>query len=198
SAVRDDFDKAQSDARQAIALAPDLAEGHLALAQLLQHSLKFAGATREYDRANALAPGHARVLRDYGVFAVCMGQTEAGLTAGHRGVVLDPLNYRSHYWLGVSQLFARHYDEAIASLTNAKALPQSDPWIDWWIGMSHYMAGDFANAERVCASANQFSLLACMAITDDKLGRRTDAEAMLAKLRAVRGDNGALLYAMIY
>jgi hypothetical protein len=37
-----------------------------------------------------------------------------------------------------------------------------------------------------------------MAITDDKLGRRTDAEAILAKLRALRGDNGALVYAMIY
>ena len=46
--------------------------------------------------------------------------------------------------------------------------------------------------------ANQYLLLICMAMTDDKLGRRTDAEANLAKLRALRGDNGALVYAIIY
>jgi TolB-like protein/DNA-binding winged helix-turn-helix (wHTH) protein/Tfp pilus assembly protein PilF len=197
-ALRGDFDKARSDARHAIALAPDLAEGHLALASLLQNSLDFAGATREYDRAIALAPGNARVLTDYGQFAVTMGKTEAGLAAVRQGVVLDPLNYLTHWRLGASHVFARRYDEAIASLTNAKALPQNDPTIDAWIGVSYYLTGDFASAQRGCASANSFSLLICMAITDDKLARRSDAEAMLAKLRALRGDNFAVVYAMIY
>jgi hypothetical protein len=34
-------------------------------------------------------------------------------------------------------------------------------------------------------------------MTYDKLGQRTDAETILAKLQALRGDNGALAYAMI-
>jgi serine/threonine-protein kinase len=197
-AVRDYFDKAQSDARQAIALAPDLAEGHLALAVFFQYSTEFAGATREYDRARALAPGNVRVLTGYGQFAVTMGNTEAGLAAVHRAVLLDPLNLNAHYWLGASQVLARRYDEAVASLKNAKTLVPDDPDRDWWIGVSHYLTGNFAMAERVCASENHFPLLICKAMTDDKLGRRTDAEATLAKLRALRGDDGAVAYAMIY
>jgi hypothetical protein len=39
----------------------------------------------------ALAPGNARVLRDYGEFAVSMGHTDAGIAAARRAVALDPL-----------------------------------------------------------------------------------------------------------
>jgi serine/threonine-protein kinase len=119
-ALLDYFNKALADARKAIALVPDLAEGHLALADLLQISLDFRGATGEYERAVALAPGNARVLRDYAAFAVSMGKTEVGLAAAHRGVVLDPLNPQTHYWLGVSQTIARRYDEAIASIRSSR------------------------------------------------------------------------------
>jgi serine/threonine-protein kinase len=196
-ALLDYFNKAQADAGKAIALAPDLAEGHLALAILLQQSLEFAGAIREYERAVALAPGNARVLRDYGAFAVSMGKTEAGLAAAHRAVVLDPLNPQTYYWLGVSQDLARRYDEAIASFTNAKALFPNMPFVDGWTGLSYYMTGNFAGARRACGRAEQYASLICMAMTYDKLGQRTDAETVLAKLRTLRGDNGALVYAMI-
>jgi len=195
------FNKAQADARNAIALAPDLAEGHLALALLSQESLDFRGAAGEYERAVALAPGNARVLRDYGAFAVSMGKTEVGLAAAHRAVALDPLNPETHYWLGGSLVLARRYDAAIASFTNAKALSSSDPFValftDGWIGLSYYLTGNFANAQRACGGADQYLSLICLAMTYDKLGQRTDAETILAKLRAWRGDDGALAYAMI-
>jgi TolB-like protein/DNA-binding winged helix-turn-helix (wHTH) protein/tetratricopeptide (TPR) repeat protein len=201
SAALDYLNKAQADARKAIALAPDLAEGHLALAGLLQISLDFPGATTEYERASALAPGNARVSREYGVFAVIMGKTEVGLAAAHRGVVLDPLNPETHYWLGGSLVLARRYDEAIASFTNAKALSSNDPFIapfiDGWIGLSYYLTGNFANARRACGRGDQYLSLMCLAMTYDKLGQRTDAETILAKLQSLRGDNGALAYAMI-
>jgi serine/threonine-protein kinase len=197
----DYFSKAQADARKAIALAPDLAEGHLALAVLLQQSLEFAGAFREYDRATELAPGDARILRDYGAFAVSMGKTEVGLAAAHRGVVLDPLNPATHYWLGVSQVIARRYDEAIASFTDAKALSSNDPYIalsiDAWIGLSYYLTGNFADARKACGKADQYFSLICMAMTYGKLGQRA-AGTILAKLLALRGENGALVYAIIY
>src|SRR5215471_9553154 len=64
AAIREGFDKAQADARQALALAPSLAEGHLALARLLEAgSLDFAQASEAYERALAFGPGNAEVLR---------------------------------------------------------------------------------------------------------------------------------------
>jgi len=77
----DSLERARADARHAIALAPDLADGHLALAVLSEETLDFTAATSAYERAVALAPGNARVLRDYGFFAVSMGKIEAGIAA---------------------------------------------------------------------------------------------------------------------
>jgi Tfp pilus assembly protein PilF len=67
--------QAREPALKAIALAPELAEGHLTLATFLLNSLDFKGASEEYERAAALAPGNATVLKNYGAFAVSMGHT---------------------------------------------------------------------------------------------------------------------------
>ncbi len=69
AAVREGFDKAQADARQALALAPDLAQAHVALAFVSETNLDFAQASASYERALALAPGNAEVLRSSG--AIC-------------------------------------------------------------------------------------------------------------------------------
>ena len=70
-AIRDNYDKALADAREALRLAPRLAEGHLALARnFLEGSLDFSQASVEYERAVALAPGDARVLTSYGTCSI--------------------------------------------------------------------------------------------------------------------------------
>ena len=92
AAMREGFDKAQADARQALILAPDLAQAHLALASVSENgTLDFTQANDEYERALALAPGNAQVLRDSGQFAALMGHFDAGVAAVRRAVVLDPL-----------------------------------------------------------------------------------------------------------
>jgi tetratricopeptide (TPR) repeat protein len=58
-ARRDYFKKAQVDARKAVALEPNLAQGHLALALWFESSLEFIRASQEYDRALTLEPGTA-------------------------------------------------------------------------------------------------------------------------------------------
>ena len=197
-AVRDYRNKAQADARKAIALVPDLAEGHLALAELLTGSLEFTRASQEYERALALAPGNAGVLGDYGFFAVEMGHTEAGLSTAHRAVALDPLNAQTHFRLGQGLLRARRYGEAIAALTDAKALAPTNGFVNAWLGFAYYWNGNLESARAACESANEFSKEFCFALIYEKLGRHADAESMLAKMRASWGDDNAVFYAMIY
>jgi TolB-like protein/tetratricopeptide (TPR) repeat protein len=190
--------KAQMDARKAIALAPDLAEGHLALANYFESSLEFTPALQEYAQSVALAPGNARVLRDYGFYAVKMGQTDQGLAAGRRSVVLDPLNALNHSFLGQSLVLARRYVEAISVLKDAKALSQVDLSINEWLYYAYYLIGNLESARASCDSAGEESKLLCLAITYDKLGRHADAEQMLGKLKAAMGDAWAYQYAEIY
>ena len=96
AAAREGYDKAQADARQALALAPDLAQAHLAFAIISESgSLDFTQASAAYDRALSLAPGNAEILRYSGLFAALMGHFDAGIAAIRRAVVLDPLCSRS-------------------------------------------------------------------------------------------------------
>ena len=192
------FNKAQADARKAIALAPDLADGHLALANFFAGSLEFTGATQEYERALALAPGNARLLKEYGAFADLIGRTEAGLVAAHRLLVLDPLNSTNHFGLGVSLTFARRYGEAITAFTDTRALAPEDVSVNMWLGIAYYLSGDFHSARAACERAGEVNGPWCLAMVYDKLGRRAEAQTMLAKVRASAGDRLAEGYADIY
>jgi tetratricopeptide (TPR) repeat protein len=192
------FNKAQSDARKAIALAPDLADSHLALANFFAGSLELADAFREYERAQALAPGNATILKEYGAFAVLIGRSEAGLAAAHRLLVLDPLNSMNHFGLGVSLTFARRYGDAIRAFRDAKALGQDDVSVNMWLGIAYYLSGDFELARATCVRAGEVNGPWCLAMIYDKLGRHTEAETMLAKVRAMGGDRLAEGYADIY
>src|ERR1700675_4791023 len=62
-------------------LAPDLAQAHLALGGVSEINLDFTQANDEYERALALAPGNAEVLRTSGRFAANMGHFDTGLEA---------------------------------------------------------------------------------------------------------------------
>ncbi len=190
--------EAQSDARKAIGLAPDLANSHLALANFFAGSLELTGALQEYERALALAPGDARVLREYGAFGVLIGRTAAGLGAARRLLVLDPLNSVNHFGLGVSLTFARRYDEAVRAFKDAKALGQDDDSVNMWLGAAYYMSGDLQSARAACERAGKINGPWCLAMIYDKLGRRSEAEAMLSKVRAIAGDRFAEGYADIY
>jgi Tfp pilus assembly protein PilF len=64
--VREGYDKAQADARQALALAPDLAEAHLALAIVFDSTLDFTQASGAYERrspAQAIPRSAGRCMR---------------------------------------------------------------------------------------------------------------------------------------
>jgi TolB-like protein len=200
TSVRESFDKAQQDAREAIALTPELAEGHLALALYFEEgALDFARAAEEFERAVALDPGNARVLQNYGLFASFMGHAAAGIAASRRAVALDPLNTSVHHQLGMAFYYARQYDEAIAAFQDSLTLRPEAQRSHALRGLAYYAAGNFPAARTSCEVSGDYYLLwMCLAVTYDKLGRHTDAEALLAKLQASQGEAEAYQYATIY
>jgi TolB-like protein/tetratricopeptide (TPR) repeat protein len=200
SAVREGFEKAEADAHRAIALAPDLADGHLALEAFFERgALDFTRANEEYDRALALAPGNASVLGSYGQFAVLMGRTAAGLAAARRAVGLDPLNRSRHDGLGWALLAARHYDESIAAFQDALALDPDFPPLYGARGAAYYLSGNLPSARASCESRpDDEESQVCLAVIYDKLGRHRDADSALAKLRTSLGNDAAYQYAEVY
>jgi adenylate cyclase len=200
AAAHKGLEKAVADGRQAILLAPELGEGHLALANAFDYLLDFRRANEEYDRAVALAPGNARVLRDYGTFSVKMGRTDAGVAAIRHVVTLDPLNRDTHLALGNALENARKYEAAIAAYNDALALDSAYSQAYAFRGIAQYALGDFKGATSSCEmkTGDFVYYPVCLAITYDKLGRHTDAEAMLAKLKIWMGETDAFQYVEIY
>ena len=200
AAMREGYDRAQADARQALALAPDLAKAHLALANVWAlGTLDFTQANDEYERALALAPGNAEALRLNGHFAARMGRFDAGIAATRRALVLDPLARASHSMLGHTLYAARRYEEAVAAWAEVVSL-YPDFKADYvFCGLAYYGLGDLESARASCETAPDYFLCQLgLAVIYDKLGRHGDAEAELGKMKAAMGDTSAYQYAAIY
>jgi TolB-like protein len=200
-AQRVTYDRALADARRAIESAPELAEGHLALARVLEDDFDYAHAGDEYSRALDLAPGSARVLQDYGSFNVDMGRIEAGLTAIRHAIRLDPLSTTSHYKLGEAQWAARRYKEAVAAFEQVITLDPDADRAYGWRGFAYYGFRDFHSALSSCeakAVKENPWIRVCLALVYNKLGRHADAVAIFNKNFAVVGDTQSYQYAEIY
>jgi TolB-like protein/DNA-binding winged helix-turn-helix (wHTH) protein len=200
AAIRDSFDKAEADARKALALAPDLAEGHLALARVLHvGSLDFVHAMREFDRALALAPNSPLILWDYGPFLVFMGHADEGIAAAHHALVLDPLNPLIHRRLGDALFYSRHSADALGAYRDSMALQPDAPGGSAKIGLAYYTLENLESARSSCEIAPSHWLnQECLAVVYDRLGRHADAEAVLARMKAANGDDADYQYVEIY
>jgi TolB-like protein len=198
--VREGFDKAHADARQALALAPDLAQANVALAFVSEAgALDFTQASEAYQRALVLAPGNAQVLRLSGEFAAWMGDFETALAATRRAVVLDPLARASHVALAQTLYSARHYEEAVAAWAEVISLDPEFKSTYGDRGFAYYGLANLQSARASCETKPDYwGSQQCLAVIYDKLGRHADAEALLAKLKAAQGDAAAYQYATIY
>ena len=200
SGTPEDFEKAEADARQAIVLAPDLAEAHAALGYVLEKGpVDFARAREAYDRAKALAPGNVQVLLASSTFDAYMGNFEVAIAAARRAAVLDPLDRRSYSILGRTLYAARRYAEAATAHAEAVRINPEYTAAYGERGLAFYGLGDLERARALCETKQDSGVSpVCLAVVYAKLGRGADAEAELAKLRAAEGDSGAYDYATIY
>jgi TolB-like protein/Tfp pilus assembly protein PilF len=192
------FEQAREDARRAVALAPNLAEAHLAMAVLAEDLLDFAGASGDYEKAVELGHGNARVLAWYGLFEAWMGHSTQGLAALHHAVTLDPLNFNFHRWLAGALNASRRHKDALVALNIAERLQPNDPLVAGDTGLTYYALGNYQEARITCErNPNHSTSQLCLAMTYDKLGQRTDAQAMLRKVLS-RRDDSVTHFAAIY
>jgi len=105
----------------------------------------------------------------------------------------------SHDSLGGALHFARRYPEALAAFKDGLALSPEDAEISVFLGLNYYLLGDFESGREACEPHPEYWAGGfCLALTYEKLGRHTQAEAELGKLKASWGDAAAYMYASIY
>jgi TolB-like protein/Flp pilus assembly protein TadD len=191
------YAQALADARQSVALAPDLPEGYTALAAYFMATLHSAEAKEAVDHAVTLAPSDARALREAGYFYANIGQVKTGLAMTEKGLARDPVSPDAYFAHGWALYGARRYAEALPVLERAVELDGKGSTLTGNLGIVKYVVGDYSGAATSCEVRPDYWLnQVCLAIAYHKLGRHADAAVVRAKYQAASpGD--AYEYAQI-
>jgi TolB-like protein/Tfp pilus assembly protein PilF len=188
------YSEAIASARRAVELAPELAEGHLALGfALFTGRLDIAGAWPSYQRAYALGLGNADVALLYALYCSRAGRPTEAKTAVERAVSLDPLNPRAHRAQGSVAYAARSFADALPPLQRALQLNPKMTFAHSLAGNSLLGLGRTSDAIKEFEAEPQPEFrLAGLAIAEHRLGNRAAAEKALADLKSQVGE--AALY----
>src|SRR6185437_258033 len=140
------------------------------------------------------------VMHRYCAIAVTLRPSwGSSLPALRRAVVLDPLDLAGRTSLGGSLYLARQYRESAVAYAEAISIDPNFTSIYGGRGLAFLALGDLERARTSCEIKRDFWVNQwCLAIVYDKLGRRADADAEVAKVKAAEGDAAAYQYATIY
>jgi TolB-like protein/Tfp pilus assembly protein PilF len=193
------YDEAIVAARRAIAIAPDLAEGYLALGfALFTGKLDLAAARPAYDRAYQLGRGSADIVLLFSLYCSRAGRAKEAAEAVEQAVALDPLNPRAHRAAGSVAYAGRRYADAIPPLRKALELNPKITFAHFLVGASLIGLGRLADArsEFLAEPETEFNLTG-LAIVDQKLGDSAAAEKAMAQLTARMGDSALYQQAQV-
>lgn len=185
---------AVEEAERAIALAPTLAEGHLALGYArFAGQLDMKGARPSYDAAYRYGRGDADIVLLYALYMVRARQFAEARAAIERALALDPLNPRTFRAAGSISYASRRYAEAIGRLRHALKLNPAMANARAFMGDSLMELGrlDEARAAYQQEPHAMFRLRG-LAVLEHRAGNPAAAEQALAALVREVGD--AALY----
>ena len=109
--------KAETAAKQALAIDGTLAEAHTSLGLVKEHfEWDWAGAEQEFRKAIELNPNSADAHHWYGDYLANMGRSEEGLRETRKALESDPLSLIINTTIGRQLYLARQYDQAVEQL----------------------------------------------------------------------------------
>jgi tetratricopeptide (TPR) repeat protein len=98
------------------------------------------------EMAIKLNPNDSEALGVFGFYLAAVGEPERGLELFEEAARLDPFDPHWRHWLnGIAYYCARHYDEAIDSLTRVRDMTNE---VRGWLAASHGQAGHTEEAKR--------------------------------------------------
>ena len=177
------YRRAREAAERALALAPDLAEGHVALALIrMGNDWDWAGANASARRALELAPGNADVVLAAESATRGFGPDES-ITLCRRAIALDPLNSFGHLYLGIDSLRAGYLEQAEAAVKQALELSPLGGIANACLGDVYLEQGRFPEALAAFEKEPHegFRLLG-LAAAYHALGRKVQSAAALEQL----------------
>ena len=194
SEIKSTFAAAIAEGRKAVALAPKLAEAHLALGYaMFAGQLDIKNSRASYDQAYLYGRGSADNLLLYALYTVRARRSAEARAAIERAVALDPLNPRTHRAAGIIGFATRDYAGAATHFRRALELNPAMSNAHAFLGTSLVQAGKLDEARvMIVKEPSVMFRLTALAVLENRAGNRAAAEQALAQLVSEVGD--AALY----
>jgi TolB-like protein/Tfp pilus assembly protein PilF len=192
--IRPTFAAAIAEGRKAVALAPELAEGHLAVGYAtFAGTMDVKGARSSYDQAYRHGRGSADILLLYALYTTRTRRFDEARSAIARAVALDPLNPRAHRVAGVIAYASRDYAGGAGHFRRAIELNPRMSNARAGLAACLLETGQIDEARRLLADEpSPMFGLPVLAILEHRAGNRAAAERAQAAL--VRDFGDAALY----
>ena len=188
---------AHAAAEQAIKNGPGLAEGHLAMGQVLwRFDSAWAAAERQLAMAREVEPGNARILLEAAELTINLGRVPEGIQLAQRAAALDPLG-RATFVLAWGQYVSGAVDEAQLSLEKYIELYPTASRVHYRNTLLLLARGlhEAALAEIERETLSRYRE-AGIPLALDAMGRRNDADRAIEI--AERRDGNAMAYQIAY
>ena len=180
--------QAKASALRALAIDPNLAEAHNALAFVhLSYDWDLAAARREFERAIALKPTYVPARYWYASVLVAYNEMDQAIAVDTEAVRIEPLSIFANAHLGWMLLTANRPAEAAERLSHTIELDPNSLMGHWLLGQAYVWMGrnddGIATLERAIAlSGNGTWFIATLASALAHIGRADEARAHLAVL----------------
>ena len=194
------FERAREATTRALALEPDLAEGHAGMGWIqMALDQDWHGAEVSYRRALELAPGNALVLTQSGFLAGNMGRVDEGIELGRRAVAQDPLSASAYFFLGLIYWTAARFTEAETALRKSLELAPLGAVTRTWLSIALLQQG---RGEEALAEAlrepEAWGRLFASAVIHHAAGHRAESDAALRELAEKYGGEAAYQVAQVH
>ena len=191
SQMRGLSDEAIRAAERAIAIAPGLAEGQLAMGYILfTGKLDVPQAGPFFDRAAALGHGNADILLLFAIYCSRAGRAGEARAAINRAIALDPLNPRTFRAASSIAFAARRYRDAIDAGSRALRMKPDLGNAHYIVGYSQLLIGDPAAARASFLAEPRANFrLSGLAIAEHRRGDNMAATRAFEQLVRDGGDS---------
>ena len=194
------FERARAAAEKALELDPNLADAHLALANVqVSYDWDWDGAGESLRRAYELRPGDPDIVAEMALLETILGDDHAALRQIEDALLQDPLNIalgRIH--IGILRRLGQ-FDEALAkALFLANAMPESGG-IYSSLALSYFSLGQLDEALAAIEKEKfGFLRLDYEAVIYHELGDHETSKQKLKELVETYGDDASVQAAEVY
>ncbi len=200
---KESLEMARAAVKRALELDENLAEGHTALAGVLQsaNDWNFNAAEAEFRRAIELNPNYATAHFWHAENLLVLNRADEAVAEYRRAEELDPLSPLVSTYVGFSLEKARRYDEAIAALHKTITLFPGFAFGHWALAMAFRQKGMYPEAIAAFKKAIELSpdrgdFVATLAHAYAVSGNKKEATKIVHELEASHAPAFAL--ALVY